>query len=89
MISKLRSRLADVKVNFRNKCRVLECDVCNNEEETQKPILECDEILKNINKNIKETKYEELFKDNVKNQTEIAKMFIENMKIKKQLIERT
>ena len=52
-------------------------------------ILECDEILKNTNKHIKEIEYEEFFKDNMKNQTEIAKMFIENMKIKKQLIERT
>ena len=35
---------------------------------------------------MKETEYEELWKPNVKNQTEIAKMFIENMKIKKQSI---
>ena len=87
MIFKLRSRMADVKVNFRNKYEVLECDICKDEEETQKHILECDEILKNTNKNIKETEYDELFKDNVTNQTEIAKMFIENMKIKKQIIE--
>ena len=87
MIFKLRSRMADVKVNFRNKYEVLECDICKDEEETQKHILECDEILKNTNKNIKETEYDELFKDNVTNQTDIAKTFIENMKIKKKIIE--
>ena len=39
-------------------------------------ILESDEILKNTNKKFKEAEYEELFKDNVKIQTESAKMFI-------------
>ena len=39
---KLRRRMADVKVNFRHKYEVLECDICKDEEETQKHILECD-----------------------------------------------
>ena len=50
ILFKLRSRMADVKVSFRNKYEVLECDICKDEEETQKHILECDEILKNTNK---------------------------------------
>ena len=55
ILFKLRSRMADVKVNFRKKYEVLERDVCKTEEGTQKHILECDEILKNTNKKIKET----------------------------------
>ena len=74
-------------VNFRNKYEVLEHDVCKDEEETQKHILEYDEILKNTCNNIKETEYEEFFK--VKNQKIIAKMFIVNMKIRKQIVETT
>ena len=33
ILFKLRSRMADVKVNFRNKYEVLECDICKDEEE--------------------------------------------------------
>ena len=83
VIFKLRSRMTDVKANFKNKYEEFECDICKDEEETQKHILECEDILKNTTRIKKETEYEELFKDNVKNQTEIAKMFIENMKVKK------
>ena len=38
---------------------------------------------------LEKTEYEELFKDNVTNQKKIAKMFIENRKMKKQLIQTT
>ena len=89
VIFKLRSRMTDVKANFKNKYEEFECDICKDEEETQKHILECEDILKNTTRIKKETEYEELFKDNVKNQTEIAKMFIENMKVKKKLMEKT
>ena len=68
---------------------MLECDICKQEEDTQKHILKCDEILKNTRRNDKKIEYEELFKENVQNQREIAKMFTENMKVKKQLIEKT
>ena len=38
MIFKLRSRMADVKLNFRNKYEGLQCDICKDEEETQNTI---------------------------------------------------
>ena len=89
IIFKMRSRMTDVKVNFRNKNETLECDVCKDEEETQKHVLECKEIMKNKNKILMQPEYEEIFQDNVKNQIEIAKIFIENMKIRKQITEIT
>ena len=46
MIFKMRSRMADVKTIFRNKNETLDCDLCKNENESQRHILECKEILK-------------------------------------------
>ena len=39
MIFKMRSRMTDVKMNFRNKNETLECDLCKNEDESQRHIL--------------------------------------------------
>ena len=38
-IFKLRSRVTDVKINYRGKYENLECDLCNEEEELQEHIL--------------------------------------------------
>ena len=89
MIFKMRSRMADVKTNFRNKNETLECDLCNNENESQRHVLECEEILKQKKEYGQQPKYEEILEDNVKNQAEIAKLFIENLKIRKQINEIT
>ena len=45
-IFKLRSRMMDVKLNFRGMHETLECDICNEEDGSQKHLLECSEILK-------------------------------------------
>jgi hypothetical protein len=44
MIFKLRSRMADVKVNFRNKYEVLECDICKAEEQCDKSNRNCTNV---------------------------------------------
>ena len=59
-----------------------ECTACGNEEESQKHVLECEELLKR-NKEIKENSvYEKIFDGNVSQQIYIAKIFKENMHIK-------
>ena len=45
-IFKMRSRMEEVKINFRGKYENLECEVCKEVEESQKHILECREIMK-------------------------------------------
>ena len=38
-----------MKINFRGKYENLECDICKKQEESQKHILECSEIMKETN----------------------------------------
>ena len=81
-IFRMRSRVADVKTNFKAKYESFECEVCKKEEETQKHVIECTEINKGKQENETLPDYEELFKRNVKNQVLIARHFLENMKMR-------
>jgi hypothetical protein len=87
-IFKMRNRVTEVKINFRGKYESFECGLCNKEDESQKHMIECTEILKHKKTNIKPPDYDDLFKGNVKNQLMIAKTFLENMKIKENLKEK-
>lgn len=63
-----------------------ECTACETEEESQKHILECKEILKR-NKDLKEIPvYEKIFEGNISQQINIAKIFKENMQIKEKMM---
>ena len=84
-VFKMRSRMEEVKINFRGKYENLECGVCKEVEESQKHIIECREILKMKENDGKTPDYENLFGENVKKQVEIAKTFTENLKIKNRL----
>ena len=84
-IFKMRSRMTDVKTNFRGKYDSFECELCNEEDENQKHMIECREILKHKKTNIKPPDFDELFKGNFKKQLEIAQTFLESMKIKEKL----
>ena len=77
--------MTEVKTNFRGKYENFECDLCNKEDETQNHMLNCEAIMKKINDETKIPDYDELFKGNFTTQLEIAKAFIRNMKIKKDL----
>ena len=82
-IFKMRSKVTDVKGNFKGKYDSIECNFCN-EDELQKHIMEC----KVINENKKHEnflKYEDIFEQNVQNQVKIAREFLENMNIRKRL----
>ena len=84
-IFKMRSRMADVKLNFRGKYENLECRACYQEEESQKHLYECLEILKNKQTKTKMMKYEYIFGENSRFQVEIAKHFLENIEIRNTL----
>ena len=85
-IFKIRSRMTSVKTNFRGKYDNFECDLCKEEDKNQKHILECKEIKKKIKVKIELPEYSELYKGNIRKQLEIAKAFLENMKIKEDLM---
>ena len=86
MIFKLRSRVTDVKINQRGKYEEYKCEVCKEEEESQKHIMECKELEKLKNNDTETPEYEKLFDGSEKVQLEIAKHFIENMNIRKSLL---
>ena len=44
LIFKLRCRMTDVKTNFKGIYDSLECDLCKNDTDNQKHILECPEF---------------------------------------------
>ena len=84
-IFKMRSRVSNVKTNYRGRFENFECSLCNEDMETQQHIIECKSI-----RNVKKTEhenvnYENLYGENVKQQLKIAKLFIENMNIKSKL----
>ena len=45
-IFKMRSRISNVKVNFRGKYESFQCDVCEEEDENQEHLMKCKEIKK-------------------------------------------
>ena len=88
-IFKLRSRVSDVKMNFKGKYDSLECEACQeNEEESQQHIINC-KILNENNENIGNVpEYEEIYNGNTKMKLKIAKLFLENIKNRENLKKR-
>ena len=80
LIFKLRSRMTNVKTNFKGKFDNLECRACEIEDETQKHILECT-IL---NKELEKLDYEKIFKGAVSEKMKIARRFKSNMDVLEQ-----
>ena len=57
------------------------CLVCLEEDETQKHVYECNEILKLSNKkHLENPKYEEIFSGNVHQKVKVARIIKENVK---------
>ena len=69
----------------RGKYESIECNLCQ-EEEFQKHIINCIELNKYARQNDrKNIEYEEIFKQNVRNQMVIMKKFRENMRIREKM----
>ena len=87
-IFKIRCRVTEVKNNFKGRYENVECDFCD-EQEDQKHILQCKALNENRNENNEKDEkipeYEEILKDNAKDQIKITRKFIENLEIRKQM----
>ena len=81
-IFKMRSRVSNVKINFRGNHENFECKVCKMEDESQQHIIQCKEINKMRKCYEKPPEYEELFGRNVEKQVKLVQHFMENVKIK-------
>ena len=81
-VFKIRTRMTDVKNNFKNKYENLNCDKCKEKnqhnEETQEHIYKCANLVENTGL------FENIFKDTHETKTmkEILKGFLNNMKLK-------
>ena len=82
-IFKLRSKVTDVKGNFKGKYENIKCQLCE-EDEDQKHIIICKELNKSENEE-KIPDFEEIYKGNINNQVKIIRKFLENMKKRRKL----
>ena len=82
-IFKMRCMVSDVKGNFKWKYENVNCENCE-EEEDQEHIISCNMIKDSKKEEM--PRYDEILKNNVKNQIQIAKKFIDNMKIRRKMI---
>ena len=85
-VFKLRCRVTNVKTNMQGLYDSFECTACGKNDESQKHIIECKELLKRNQEIREKTIYENLFQANVSEQIHVAKMFIKNMKIKEEMM---
>ena len=77
MIFKLRSKVTNVKMNFKGMHEDLKCKICNEEEnETQKHILECKILNNNETQNLE---YEKIENGNIIDMVQIVRKFRENL----------
>ena len=87
---KLRTRMTNVKANFKNSFIDLKCKLGCDSEDNQKHIIECDIILNESQKlasNIS-IEYEDIFKEDSKSQNTAAKLIYEAWKIRENIIEK-
>ena len=85
-IFKMRSKVSDVKTNFGRNYDSFECDICQQEDESQQHIIECKEINKLKESDDQEMpEYDEILKENIRKQVKIVKTFQENIKIREKL----
>ena len=81
---KMRCMVSDVKANFKWKYENVDCEKCE-EEENQEHVISCN-MIDNLKKE-EIPKNDEIWKNDEENQIQIEKRFIENMKIRKKLME--
>ena len=82
LIFKLRSRMTDIKMNFKGIYDQLKCNAWEKEEESQEHIIKCEELLKRNEEVVLVPVYGKIFNGNVKEQVQIARIFQQNMNIK-------
>ena len=72
----LRSRMVEVKTNFRNKYSDVLCPVCKLSDDTQQHLFECSELLKNMNILISnDIQYSHIFSENTDKQKAALRLF--------------
>ena len=78
----LRTRVTDVKCNYKGKYESFECEICTKDEESQKHILNCEKLNEYYENKIE---YEDIFQGSIRNKIEIARRFMKNLKTREKL----
>ena len=93
LLFSLRTRTVDVKTNYRNKYKFnMQCRLCDDKttEESEKHLLKCVNILKNINPNthtdLSRVTYEDIFSEDIEVQIAITKIFSAIFKTRQKLL---
>ena len=72
----LRSRMVDVKTNFENRYTDALCPVCEDQLDTQQPVLECSVLMQNMNIITNATiLHEHIFDSDHKKVTKVTQLF--------------
>ena len=84
----LRTRMTDVKVNFRSMYQNLNCDLCtDNEIQSDNHLLQCSTIIEECSQLSSDisSEYEDIFSNDVQNQMKITKLYSAVFKTKTKL----
>ena len=76
LLFQLRSRMVEVKTNFRNKYSDLSCPVCKLTLDTQQHVIECPDLVLRSNIVVSNNvKYSHIFSDDIEKQTAVLQIF--------------
>ena len=83
LIFKLRSKMVNIKANYKGSQKTIECSSCNNGEETQEHIYNSCEVLNNEDneKVYEKPDYKSINTGNIEEKLKIAQIFMQRMKI--------
>ena len=91
LLFKLRTRMVDVKINFKNKYSTanLRCRLCHGEDESQEHLLDCNVLILNCLElyNDSDVQYEDIFSENVAKMLSAVRLFSKVLKTRDTLLE--
>ena len=78
LLFSLRTRSIDVKTNYKNKYKFdMTCRLCKDttEDESETHLLKCSKIIENVDIDLSNAQYENIYSDNLEEQISITKIF--------------
>ena len=88
LLIKLRTRMCEMKANYKNKYNDIQCDLCKSSIDEQSHLFYCEKILQNC-KNMAENltiEYEDIFSPNIHKQVQATRLIKEAWVVREKLI---
>ena len=83
LIFKMRSEVTNIKMNYKGMYENFQCEVCNEEDETQEHILKCKILNKDDFENVE---YSKIKNGNIIKMVKVARKFKKNLKIREKCL---